>query len=99
GQLVCEEQLRVACTMSRAGASHKSFVRKDGPPPPSGSSRSNPEVDFKGQKRSNETHVSTTDPDAKLFAKSNKQESLPAYLGHVLMENRSKLAVDTRLTQ
>jgi DDE family transposase len=73
-------------------------VPKDGPPPPSSGSRSNPEVDFKGKKRSNDTHASTTDPDAKMFAKSNKQESLPAYLGHVLMENRSKLAVDTRLT-
>ena len=98
-QLLCDEHFSVDGTMIRAWASHKSFVPKDGPPPPSGGSRSNPEVDFKGQKRSNETHVSTTDPDAKLFAKSNKQESLPAYLGHVLMENRSKLAVDTRLTQ
>jgi hypothetical protein len=85
--------------MIRAWASHKSFVPRDGPPPPSSGSRSNPEVDFKRKKRSNDTHTSTTDPDAKMFAKSNKQESLPAYLGHVLMENRSKLAVDTRLTQ
>jgi hypothetical protein len=73
-------------------------VPKDGPPPPSSGSGSNLEVDFKGQKRSNDTHASSTDPDARLFAKSNKQESLPAYMGHVLMENRSKLAVDTRLT-
>jgi transposase len=97
-KLLSDEHFSVDGTLIRAWASHKSFVPKDGPPPPSSGSRSNPEVDFKGKKRSNETHVSTTDPDAKMFAKSNKQESLPAYLGHVLMENRSKLAVDTRLT-
>jgi len=97
-QLLSDEHFSVDGTLIRAWASHKSFVPKDGPPPPSAGSRSNPEVDFKGRKRSNDTHASTTDPDAKMFAKSNKQESLPAYLGHVLMENRSKLAVDTRLT-
>jgi transposase len=98
-RLLSDEHFSVDGTMIRAWASHKSFVPKDGPPPPSSGSRSNPEVDFKGKKRNNDTHASTTDPDAKMFAKSNKQESLPAYLGHVLMENRSKLAVDMRLTQ
>jgi transposase len=97
-QLLSDEHFSVDGTLIRAWASHKSFVPKDGPPPPSSGSHSNPEVDFKGKKRSNDTHVSTSDPDAKLFAKSHKQESVPAYLGHVLMENRSKLAVDTRLT-
>lgn len=97
-QLLSDEHFSVDGTLIRAWASHKSFVPKDGPPPPSSGSRSNPEVDFKGSKRSNDTHASTTDPDARLFAKSNKQESLPAYLGHVLMENRNKLAVNTRLT-
>jgi len=96
--LLSDEHFSVDGTLIRAWASHKSFVPKDGAPPPSSGSRSNPEVDFKGKKRSNDTHASTTDPDARLFAKSNKQESLPAYLGHVLMENRSKLAVDTRVT-
>jgi transposase len=98
-QLLSDEHFSVDGTLIRAWASHKSFVPRDGPPPPSAGSRNNPEVDFKGTKRSNATHGSTTDPDAKLFAKSHKQESVPAYLGHVLMENRSKLAVDTRLTQ
>ena len=97
-QLLSDEHFSVDGTLIRAWASHKSFVPKDGPPPPSSGSRSNPEIDFKGQKRSNDTHASRTDPDARLFAKSNKQESLPAYIGHVLMENRSGLAVDTRLT-
>jgi transposase len=95
-QLLSSEHFSVDGTLIRAWASHKSFVPKDGPPPPSSGSRSNPEVDFKRQKRSNETHASTTDPDARLFTKS--KESLPAYMGHVLMDNRSKLAVDTRLT-
>jgi len=97
-QLLSDEHFSVDGTLIRAWASHKSFVPKDGAPPPSSGSRSNPEVDFKGNRRSNDTHQSSTDPDARLFAKSNKQESLPAYLGHVLMENRSKLAVDTRVT-
>ena len=61
-------------------------------------SKSNPEVDFKGQKRSNATHASTTDPDSQLFTKSKKAEALPSFMGHVLMDNRSELAVDTRLT-
>jgi transposase len=98
-QLLSDEHFSVDGTLIRAWASHKSFVSKEGPPPPSSGSRCNPEVDFKGSKRSNDTHASTTDPDARLFAKSKKQESLPAYLGHVLMENRSKLALDTRLTR
>lgn len=98
-RLLSDEHFSVDGTLIRAWASHKSFVPKDGPPPPSAGSRSNPEVDFKGKRRSNDTHASSSDPDAKLFAKSHQQESIPAYLGHVLMENRSKLAVDTRLTQ
>ncbi|MEO9163163.1 MAG: transposase, partial [Casimicrobiaceae bacterium] len=71
---------------------------KDGPPPDKTGSKSNPEVDFKRQKRSNETHASTTDPASRLFTKSKKAEALPSFMGHVLMDNRSKLAVDTRLT-
>ncbi len=96
--LLSSEHFSVDGTMVLAWASHKSFVPKDGPPPDKGGSTSNPEVDFKGEKRSNETHASTTDPDARLYTKSKKGESKPAYLGHVLMDNRSKLAVDTRLT-
>jgi transposase len=97
-KLLSSEHFSVDGTLIRAWASHKSFVPKDGPPPDKGGSKSNPEVDFKRQKRSNETHVSTTDPDARLFTKSKQAESILAYMGHVLMDNRSKLAVDTRLT-
>jgi len=96
--LLSAEHFSVDGTLIRAWASHKSFVPKDGPPPDKGGSKSNPEVDFKRQKRSNDTHASTTDTDARLYTKSNKAEAVPAYIGHVLMENRNKLAVDTQLT-
>ena len=96
--LLSAEHFSVDGTLIRAWASHKSFVPKDGPPPDKTGGKSNPEVDFKRQKRSNETHASTTDPDARLYTKSNKAEAVLAYLGHVLMDNRSKLAVDTRVT-
>lgn len=94
--LLSAEHFSVDGTLIRAWASHKSFVPKDGSPPDKGGSKNNPEVDFKRQKRGNDTHESTTDADARLFTKSGKAEAVPAYIGHVLMENRNKLAVDTR---
>ena len=97
--LLSSEHFSVDGTLIRAWASHKSFVPKDGAPPPSAGSRGNPEVDFKGQKRTNDTHASKTDPDSKLFTKSSKAGAIPAYMGHVLTENRNGLVVDTRLTQ
>jgi transposase len=96
--LLSAEHFSVDGTLIRAWASHKSFVPKDGPPPDKTGSRGNPEVDFKRQKRSNDTHASTSDPDARLFTKSSAGEAIPAYLGNVLMENRGKLALDTRVT-
>lgn len=98
-KLLSSEHFSVDGTLIRAWASHKSFAPKDGPPPDKTGSQSNPEVDFKRQKRNNQTHASTTDPDARLATKSNKGDAIPAFMGHVLMDNRSKLAVDTRLTQ
>jgi len=98
-KLLSSEHFSVDGTLIRAWASLKSFVPKDAPPPDKGGSKSNPEVDFKRQKRSNDTHASTTDPDAQLFTKSKKAEALPSFMGHVLIDNRGKLAVDTRLTQ
>lgn len=97
--LLSSEHFSVDGTLIRAWASHKSFVPKDGAPPPSAGSRGNPEVDFKGQKRTNDTHQSKTDPDAKLATKSSKAGAVPACMGHVLTENRNGLVVDTRLTQ
>jgi transposase len=98
-KLLSAEHFSVDGTLIRAWASIKSFVPKDGPPPDKTGSKSNPEVDFKRQKRSNSTHASSTDPDSQLFTKSKKAEALPCFMGHVLMDNRSGLAVDTRLTK
>ena len=75
----------------------KSFRPKDGSGEPPAPGR-NGERDFHGEKRSNETHASTTDPDARLYRKGPGQPAKLAYLGHVLMENRHALVVDTRLT-
>ena len=96
--LLSSEHFSADGTLIRAWASHKSFVPKDGAPPPSSGSRGNPEVDFKGQKRTNDTHQSKTDPDSKLFTKSAKAGAIPCYMGHALTENRNGLVVDTRLT-
>ena len=85
-------------TVLEAWASHKSFKPKDrdpNEPPPVGR---NAEADFHGEKRSNTTHESTTDPEARLYRKSQAAPAKMAYLGHVLMEHRSGLLVDMELT-
>jgi transposase len=96
--LLSAEHFSVDGTLIRAWASQKSVVPKDGPPPPASGSKSNPEVDFRGQKRTNDTHESRTDPDSRLYRKSKNAEALPYYMGHALMENRNGLVVDKRLT-
>ena len=90
-----DEHFTVDGTLIEAWASHKSFRPKDGGEPPSGNGR---EVDFHREKRSNETHQSTTDPDARLYKKSKGSEAKMSYLGHALMENRHGLLVDTMVT-
>ena len=97
--LLSAEHFSVDGTLVRAWASHKSFVPKDRPPPPSAGPRGNPEVDFKGAPRTNDTHESRTDADARLYKKSPGTAAIPAYMGHVLTENRNGLVVDERLTQ
>jgi transposase len=96
--LLSNEHFTVDGTLVDAWAGHKSFKPKDGrkgkPPDDPG----NPTVDFRGQKRSNETHASTTDPDARLYRKSWGTESKLCYAGHLLTDNRHGLAVDARLT-
>jgi len=99
-QLLSDEHFTVDGTLIAAWASMKSFVaseQKPGTGDSAGGGRNN-DVDFRGQKRCNETHRSTTDPDARLYRKAAGQESKLCYLGHVLMENRNGLAVDCRLT-
>jgi IS5 family transposase len=97
--LLSSDHFSVDGTLVEAWASMKSFKRKDGagdePPPSAGR---NVEVDFKGERRSNETHASTTDPDARLYRKGPGMEAKLAFLGHALMENRSGLVVDACLT-
>jgi hypothetical protein len=75
----------------------KSFRRKDGQDEPASAGR-NGERDFHKDKRSNDTHASTTDPDARLYKKARGKEAKLSFIGHLLMENRNGLIVDTRLT-
>jgi len=90
--LLSDEHFTVDGTLVEAWASLKSFKRKDAPPAPP-DDPGNPTVDFHGERRSNTTHASTTDPDARLARKGNAQEAKLCYTGHVLMENRNGLAV------
>ena len=79
----------------------KSVKPRDGSdePPAEGGGGRNAEADFHGQKRSNETHASTTDPDARLYRKGQGKEAKLCFMGHGLMENRHGLLIDTRLTR
>src|SRR5437764_2454269 len=98
-ELLSDEHFSVDGTLIEAWASHKSFQRKDQPTPPPPDDPGNPTVDFHGEKRSNETHESTTDPDARLARKSGGHEAKLAYCGNVMIENRHGLVVDTELLQ
>lgn len=91
-RLLSAEHFSVDGTLIQAWASQKSFRRKDGSDEPPGPGR-NGEKDFKGEKRSNATHASTTDPDARLYRKGGGQPAELCYIGHALMENRSGLMV------
>ena len=96
-KLLSREHFTVDGTLLKAWASMKSFRPKDGSGKPPGSGR-NGERDFHGEKRSNETHASTTDPDARLYRKGHGRESVLCYMGHALMENRHGLAVAGTVT-
>ena len=93
---ISDEHFTVDGTLIEAWASQKSFRRKDGKGNPPGAGG---DVDFHGEKRKNQTHKSTTDSDARLFKKSKGSEAKLSYLGHVLMENRNGLLVQTFLTE
>lgn len=98
--LLSDEHFTVDGTLIEAWAGQKSFKKKEGSEiasPPD--DPSNPTVDFHAEKRSNQTHESTTDPEARLYKKSKGSEAKLAYLGHVLMENRNGLLVDAVVTQ
>jgi transposase len=99
-RLLSTDHFSVDGTLIEAWASMKSFKPKEGSdePPPSNGGR-NAEANFHGQKRSNETHASTTDPQAKLYRKGAGKEAKLCFMGHALMENRNGLVVDACLTE
>ena len=96
-RLLSDDHFTVDGTLIGAWASMKSFRPKDGSGDPPDPGR-NGERNFREEKRSNETHASTTDPDARLYRKSNGQESRLCFMGHVLMENRNGLVINAALT-
>ena len=97
--LLSDEHFTVDGTLIEAWAGLKSFQRKDGKGAgPSDADPGNPTVNFHGEKRSNDTHGSTTDAEARLARKGDGKEAKLSYGGHVLMENRNGLAVNTRVT-
>src|SRR5579863_6924035 len=99
-RLLSSEHFSVDGTLIQAWASMKSFKPKEPPGNDGGGAGGrNAPVDFRGEKRSNATHRSTTDPDARLYRKGPGMEARLCYIGHGLMENRSGLIVDARLTR
>jgi transposase len=99
--LMSDDHFTVDGTLIEAWASHKSFRRKDEKPGdrPPPDDPGNPTVDFHGEKRSNETHESKTDPEARLARKSKNTAAILAYSQHALMENRNGLLVDVRIAE
>ena len=103
-KLLSCDHFSVDGTLIEAWASMKSFVPKDRGDPPAGtgndgSRRRNAERDFHGTKRKNDTHCSTTDPDARLLRKGDGKEAKLCHMGHVMIENRNGLIVDARVTE
>ena len=97
--LLSDEHFSVDGTLIEAWAGQKSFQRKDGGHQPPKDDPGNPTVDFHGERRSNDTHESTTDPDSRLARKSGGHEAKLAYCGNIVIENRHGLVVDTELLQ
>lgn len=95
--LLSNEHFSVDGTLIESWAAVKSMRRRDGkddPPPPG----RNPSIDWHGEKRTNETHVSPTDPEAQLFRKADNLPAKLYYMGHVLMDHRAGLVVDVEVT-
>ncbi len=97
--LLSDEHFSVDGTLLEAWASVKSFRPVEDSEPPPGAGGRNPEVDFRGERRSNRTHRSATDPEARLARKGPGREARLSFAGHVLMENRNGLVVDIALSQ
>jgi transposase len=97
GRLLSDEHFTVDGTLIEAWASFKSLKKKDGDPPRPGADGTGM-ADFRGEKRSNATHESTTDPQARLMRKGNGQPAKLSYGAHALMENRNGLLIDVSIT-
>ena len=98
--LLSDEHFTVDGTLIEAAASLKSFKPRDGEPPKTtDDDPGNPSVDFHGEKRSNATHQSTTDPDARLLRKGKGKEAKLVFIGHALMENRNGMLVDFQVSE
>ena len=97
-RLLSNEHFSVDGTLIESWAAVKSMRRRDGRDEPPGPGR-NPAVDFRGERRTNETHVSPSDPAAKLYRKANSHPAKLYFMGHVLMEHRSGLPVDFEVTE
>ncbi len=97
-KLLSEDHFTVDGTLLEAWASLKSFHPKDGDDGTPATGEKNPTVDFHGEKRTNETHQSTTDPEARLAKKGRGKEARLCFTGHVLMENRNGLVVEVTLS-
>jgi IS5 family transposase len=97
-RLLSAEHFTVDGTLIESWAAVKRMRRRDGEDQPPGPGR-NPAVDFRGERRTNETHVSPRDPQAKLYRKADSHPAKLCYMGHVLMEHRSGLPVDVEVTQ
>jgi len=98
-RLVSDDHFTVDGTLLAAWASLKSVHPRDDQEPPAAGGAKNPDVNFHGQRRTNDTHVSRTDPEAKLARKGQGQETRLCFAGHILMENRHGLILDLLVTQ
>jgi transposase len=99
GNLLSDEHFTVDGTLIEAWAGQKSFKKKDQKRSSKTDDPSNPTVDFHGESRTNETHQSTTDPEARMMRKGSGKEAKLSFLGHVTIDNRHGLVVATRYTQ
>src|SRR5262245_28871642 len=97
--LLSDEHFSVDGTLIEAWASQKSFQKKDSGESGKSGDSGNASVDFHGEQRSNQTHESKTDPDARLYKKGKGKEAKLCYAGHVVMENRNGLAVDGQISK
>ena len=98
-RLLSDEHFTVDGTLIEAWAGQKSFQKTaEAPRTPPTDDPGNPSMDFRGERRTNATHTSTTDPEARLYKKAAGQEAKLCFLGHVLMENRNGLVVNATVT-